>query len=114
MLIGNPAPYALRLMTHNKLPYQRRVMAVSYRIYNLDTVKEAFLDNDGKQLPVSWEFKDCEACSTIKMTMSEILQNAEAAGALNFIERHEQTTRPNHSSTIIVGEGEGRRTRNLN
>ena len=44
-----------------------------------------------------------------KRTMKEILEQAEAAGMMSFTERI--PNRPNHTSTVVVGEGEGRKTR---
>ena len=43
--------------------------------------------------------------------MRDLLENAETVGSLGFIERKTISETPNQTSTIIVGEGSGQRSR---
>ena len=110
-------PDSVKYETHRALPYREKCARISYKSYDLAAVKRVLEEQNVLQLRDSVAFCHFEKIAlpldgtTTKMSMKENIEKMKNAAKIGYTEWVTQA--PTSHSSLVVPEGEGRSTREM-
>ena len=113
--LGSPPLHQVRDVKHYKQPiFHTSTRRFSYRIHDLDTLRNALGEQDVAQLQISAAFRHgAEAKFQRYTSTSEAVEAAKQRAFLRFTSSSAAHQTPTSRSEMVVSVGEGRATREL-
>ena len=111
------SPHCVRFLTHRGLPYRLKTEKISYKVYDLTAVKNALDEQRDLELRETAAFrhfaevddKGKDSCFQ-KLSMKEKIARMKASSKIGYVERVQV---PTSRSSLVICEGEGRCTREM-
>ena len=103
-------PHSVSFQPHRKLPYRSNTIKISYKMYNIQWMREILNQNEGIPLKTEETYSGNQSFSK-GGSMEERKAMARSSGLAGFINGLQN--RPTSISKVVCKEKEGRATREL-
>ncbi|KAL9961992.1 hypothetical protein ACROYT_G002024 [Oculina patagonica] len=103
-------PHSVSFQPHRKLPYRSSTIKISYKMYNIQWMREILNQNEGMQLKTEETFSGLQSIPK-GGSLEERKAMARSSGLAGFLNSLQK--RPTSMSKVVCKEKEGRATREL-
>ena len=109
------SPHSVKFLTHRGLPYGLKTEKISYKVYDINAVKNELDEQRDLKLRETAAFRhfveiDDKDSISEKLSMKEKIARMKASSKIGYVERIQV---PTSRSSLVISDGEGRCTREM-